>query len=316
VLSDLWHRPSSIPGLIRPTIKKIPGARLVNKAGRSAISVLSRHMPPLVSRSRAYYRTFGRIPNIIQPRTFNEKVLYKSLFDRRPLVGIFADKYRVRSYVREKLGSERHLTKLFGVYQDPAEIYEKDLPGRFVMKPNHASGLIKFYDWDTPRDMDELRMIARCWTRMNFYNVSKEWCYKHIKPLVLIEEWLEVDGQIPRDFKFFCFHGMPWFVQVDIDRFTEHRRNLYDMNWNRFEGSLSYPNSDEPIKKPELLQQMCDIASKLSEDTDFVRVDLYDLHDRIYFGELTNYPGDGLERFDPERLDMEWGGPWTVPRRY
>jgi hypothetical protein len=273
-------------------------------------------MPPLIARSWAYYRTFGRIPNIIRPRTFNEKILYKSLFDRRPLLTTFADKYCVRDYVREKLGSERHLIKLYGLYEDPAEIREKDLPDRFVMKPSHGSGWIRFYDLERRRDMDELRMIARSWMRMNYYDEFKEWCYKHIKPVILIEELLEIDGQIPPDFKFFCFHGKPQFVQVDVNRFTDHRRNLYDMDWNYIEGRFAYQNSEVPIKRPSLFTQMRDIAAKLSEDTDFVRVDLYDMGDRIYFGELTNYPEDGLGRFDPERLDEEWGRLWTVPARY
>ena len=303
--------------MIRSIVKKkIPGAQALNEACRSGRKALLRHMPPLVSRPMAFYRTFGHIPNIIRPRTFNEKVLYKSLFDRRPLIGIFADKYRVRGYVREKLGSERQLVKLYGAYEDPAEIREKDLPDRFVMKPNHASGLIKFYDRDTPRDMGDLRMIARSWMRSNFYDVSKEWCYKQIKPVILIEEWLEIDGQIPPDFKFFCFHGEPQFVQVDVNRFTEHRRNLYDMDWNRIAGCFSHQNSEMPITKPELFPEMREIATKLSEKTDFVRVDLYDMHGRIYFGELTNYPEDGLGRFDPECLDAEWGRLWTVPTRY
>jgi hypothetical protein len=218
--------------------------------------------------------------------------------------------------VKNKLGSDQHLIKLYGAYEDPAEIREKDLPDRFVMKPNHASGLIKFYDGNSRLDMDELRTIARSWARIKFYDVSKEWCYKQIKPLILIEERLEVDGQIPPDFKFYCFHGEPRFVQVDVNRFTEHRRNLYDMKWNFIEGCFAHPNSEVAIKRPELFAQMREIATKLSENTDFVRVDLFDMHDRIYFGELTNYPEDGLGRFDPERLDAEWGRLWTVPPRY
>src|SRR5262249_7037107 len=90
-------------------------------------------------------------------------------------------------------------------------------------------------------------MVARSWMRMNNYDHSKEWCYKHIKPVILIQEWLELDGQIPPDLKFFCFHGKPQFVQVDLNRFTNHRRNLYDMNWNYVEGRLAYPNSEVPI---------------------------------------------------------------------
>ena len=301
------------PNMIRHIAKKIPGAR---KAYWSVTQAISRHTPPVVTRVRAYYRTFGRIPSLYQPRTFNEKILYKSLFDRRPLIGIFADKFRVRDYVKNKLGSDQHLIKLYGAYEDPAEIRKKYLPDRFVMKPNHASGLIKLYDGNSRLDIDELRTIARSWARINFYDVSKEWCYKQIKPLILIEERLEIDGQIPKDFKFFCFHGEPRFVQVDVERFGEHRRNLYDLYWNRIEGVFSHPNCREPLKRPELFQQMCEIATKLSEDTDFIRVDLYDLHDRVYFGELTNYPEDGLGRFDPELLDAEWGRLWTVPKRY
>jgi len=195
-----------------------------------------------------------------------------SLFDRRPLITTFADKYRVREYVREKLGSERQLIKVYGVYGDPAEIDERDLLDRFVMKPNHGSGLIMFCDRKTECDIDKLRMVARSWMRMNNYDHSKEWCYKHIKPVILIQKWLGLDGQIPPD-----FHGKPQFVHADLSRFTDHRRNLYDMNWNYVEGRLAYPNSEVlPIKRPKLFAEMREIASKLLGDTDFVRVDLYD----------------------------------------
>jgi TupA-like ATPgrasp len=306
-----------IKGMIRSIVSKIPGAKPLYRVCGPARRALASQIPPLVSRPIAYYRTFGRIPNLIRPRTFNEKVLYKSLFDRRPLIGLFADKYQVRDYVRKKLGSERHLIKLYGAYEDPAEIREKDLPNRFVMKPNHASGLIKFYDRDVRVDIDELKIIAQSWMRMNFYDVRKEWAYKHIKPLILIEEWLDINGAIaPPDFKFFCFHGEPRFVQVDVNRFTDHRRNLYDMNWNYIDGRFCYPNFEALIKRPVLFTQMREIAAKLSQDTDFVRVDLYDMHDRIYFSELTNYPEAGFGRFDPEHLDTEWGKLWIVPRRY
>src|SRR5262249_44431540 len=115
-----------IKGMIRSIVRKILGAKPLYRVCVPARRALASQIPPLVSRPIFYYRTFGRIPNLIRPRTFNEKVLYKSLFDRRPLIGLFADKYQVRDYVRKKLGSERHLIKLYGAYEDPAEIREKD----------------------------------------------------------------------------------------------------------------------------------------------------------------------------------------------
>ena len=304
------------PQMLRSMIKRIPGARALNSVHWRVRKAFFRQVPPLATRPIAFYRSFGRVPNLIQPRTFNEKVLYKSLFDRRPLIGLFADKYRVRDYVRERLGTDRHLIRLYGAYEEPEQIREQDLPNRFVMKANHGSGYIKFYDQDIARNMDELRALAQFWLDENFYDVSKEWCYKHIKPMILIEELLEIDGQVPWDFKFFCFHGKPRFVQVDVARFSEHRRNVYDMDWNRIEGRYSHPNASETIDRPTLFLQMQRIAEILSEDTDFVRVDLYDMHDRVYLGELTNYPEDGLGRFDPEQLDEEWGRLWSIPKRY
>jgi hypothetical protein len=258
-----------------------------------------------------YYRQkFGRMPNLIMPKTFNEKILLKILFDRNPKLTLFTDKFLVRDFVKSRLGGDEHLTKLYAVVDNPMEISKLNLPNKFVMKPNHASGKTKIVYNLKSLEHGELEKLATTWLQQNYYDVYNEWAYKNIKPRIIFEELLEFRGQIPDDWKFFCFNGEPRFIQIDRDRFIKHERNIYDLNLSLLPVRINWENFQEKVNKPQNFDKMVEITKKLSTGTDFIRVDLYNINGRIIFGELTNYPEAGLGKFEPSSWDIKFGNYW------
>ncbi len=143
---------------------------------------------------------------------------------------------------------------------------------------------------------------------MDFYKVGREWAYKGLTPRILCEEYLaDLDGEPPFDYKFFCFHGKPEYLQVDFDRFTNHTRAIYDMQWNKLPCKLEYAFNHEEHPKPACFDEMTSVAAVLSKPFPFVRVDLYESNGKVYFGEMTFYPGKGVEKFDPPEYDLKFG---------
>lgn len=251
------------------------------------------------------------MPNLINPKTFNEKILLKILCDRNPKLTLLQDKFLVRDFVKLRLeNGEQHLTKLYAVVDSPAKICEFDLPKQFVMKPNHMSGLVKIVHDFKMLELGELEKHAEICLEKNYYFNYYEWAYKNIKPRIIFEELLEFEGNTPDDYKFFCFNGKPQFIQIDKGRFTKHQRNFYDLNLSLLPVRLDYENFQDKVTTPKNFNKMIEIAKKLSKETDFIRVDLYNINGRIVFGELTNYPCVGLKKFEPSSWDTKFGSYW------
>lgn len=265
----------------------------------------------IVQTLKRYNQTFHkRLPNIFQPKTFNEYLLRKKIFDRNPLLTQLADKYAVREYVAERIGTE-YLAKLYYVTDDPATIDFAQLPNRFVIKATHGSGYNLIVKDKSSLDYNEVIQTCRKWLSSNYYKRGGEWCYRDIPPRIIIEEFLKTDnGDVPPDYKFFCFNGQPHFVQVDVDRFIEHKRNIYDLEWNKLPVAYHFKNFDWALDAPINLGKMISLAQKLSNGLDFIRVDLYSLETQVIVGEMTNYPENGFGNFDPPEYDLVFGEKW------
>lgn len=260
------------------------------------------------------------------------------LRDHRPLVVTFADKAAVRDYVTAA-GHAGTLPEAFAILDDPAKLLELDLPDSYVVKPTHGSGAAIVVSPTAPADAVlprpewgwvyahvrpeavnpvVLRDIAAGWTsKLYGRGPNEEWAYSQITPRIIVEEKLNgLDGGIPVDYKFFVFHGICRYVQVDAGRFDTRTQDFFDTNWTHL--SLSGgPAWAHPVPAaPHRLPEMIAIAEDLASGTDFVRVDLYLLPDRIVFGELTSYPAGGHSPFHPEAWNTAFGSHWTVPRRY
>ncbi len=261
---------------------------------------------------KRFRRRLGYELNIENPRTFNEKIQYKKIFDRRPILTLIADKYRVRQYVEEVVGA-KYLVPLYGVFDDPTEIDFTLLPNAFVIKANHGWGWNILVEDKSNLDEKKVRLKLKKWLNQNYYNSGFEWAYKNIKPKVIIEQYLFNNGKPANDYKLHCFDGEPKAIHVVIDRARDFYVNYYDTSWNLLPVKRrSRENTPYHYSKPRHLAKMIEIASALSTGLDYVRVDLYYVNDRIYFGELTNYPGNGFDPFAQYESDVWFGEHWKL----
>lgn len=267
--------------------------------------------------------------------TFQKKILRKMAFDRDPLLTLYADKVMVREFVKERVGL-KYLTTSFGEFQSIESLKRSSFPKNFVLKSNHGSGasvicwegaprgiILPNYDspriWEVyvihPDDLvwEQLVTLSNSWMKANFYwEVGRfpEWAYKNIQPQILMEEVLTHNGKIPEDYKFFMVNGECVFIQVDVSRFTEHKRDLYSPNWDLLDARFLYPSSGLRPERPIQLSEMMNIAKSLAVGIDFIRVDMYITDIGIKFGELTNYPDGGLADIRPKKLSVELAKNW------
>lgn len=272
------------------------------------------------------------------PRTFREKVRYKMLRDHRALVVTFADKAAVRDYVATMIGTQ-YLPRAYAILDDPAALRELRLPESYVLKPTHGSGAAIIVSAHAPDDArlttehaswayrhvlpryaprEDVISIAQGWVEKLYGDgPNREWVYGRVPRRIIVEEMLAgADGAIPDDYKFFVFHGECGFVQVDSGRFGRRTQDFFRPDWEHLPLCGGPPWAQPRLLKPARLDEMIGLAEQLGADTDFVRVDLYDVDGRIVFGELTSFPAGGDSPFDPESFDWEFGRRWTVPRRY
>lgn len=255
-----------------------------------------------------YWLVMGDFGNFEQPERFTEKIQHIKFYERTPLRKLVANRIEVRDYVQKKV-NENILIPLFGVYDHFTYQDWEKLPDQFVLKANHGCGMIEIIDNKSLYKFEEIQQSVMQWQKKDYSKVGREWVYKGLPRKILAEQLLlKPNGEIPEDWKFFCFHGEVKIVQVDFDRYNDkHSRNLYDRNFKKLDMKLLYPTNDIELKKPYLFDSAIAIAEKLSKDFTFIRVDLYLVDDTIFFGELTNYPGNGFIPFQPEEKEYEIG---------
>jgi hypothetical protein len=266
--------------------------------------------------SRNFRRHWGRGPNLRNPTTFNEKVVFKMLYDRRPLLTRIADKVQARGYVAETIGPQ-YLTQVYQICDSVQEIDWPRLPERFVIKANHGAGMNIFVPDKSRIDLAWIASRFATWLGRNYYSFWREWAYRDIRPQILIEELLLGErSQAAIDWKFYVFDGRAEFFHATMNRFSDPRANFYDRQRGRLNLWYGYPNADEDPPFPENFEEMVARAETLAGGLDFVRVDLYNIGGRIVFGELTNYPSAGMGPFHPAEFDLRFGAEWRWPPRY
>ncbi|KDR94658.1 TupA-like ATPgrasp [Peptoclostridium litorale DSM 5388] len=261
-----------------------------------------------------YYCRTGKKLNLEKPNTYNEKLQWLKLNDHNPKYIKLVDKYEVREYIRKEIGEE-YLIPLLGVYEKFEDIDFKKLPDEFVIKSTHDSGGVVLCNSKSEFNISKAKKKINRSLNRNYYYKGREWPYKNVKPRIVCEALMidESEKEL-KDYKIFCFNGEPKAIQVDYDRFTNHKRNIYDIDWNYIPMTLHYPTDPTVhIKRPSKLGEMLDIAKKLSSGFPHVRVDLYSIADKIYFGELTFIHGSGFEKFDPAEFDERFGKWMSLP---
>ena len=261
---------------------------------------------------RRYYRKYGRLPELFPPRKYSEKITYRKLYDRRPYLTLTSDKFAVREYARGVLGEDL-APELYFRTTDPRTIPFETLPRQFVVKATHGSG------WNElvrdARTVDHAALIATCerWLRSNYARRRDEWAYEHIPRQIIVEELLDDgDGRSPQDIKVLVFNQRVRIVQIDVDRFGDHRRLFFDAQWNVMPIHDFVPQIGTRPDPPSRLGDIIRYAEALGRDTDFLRVDFYQVGERVCFGEMTHTPGSGLSPIYPSIWDDRWGAWWGM----
>jgi hypothetical protein len=247
--------------------------------------------------------------------TFNEKINWRVLKDRREILAWTCDKLSMKDYagkVEGAMAQGLRIPRTLWNGTDVMELEDFELPAHWVLKPNHRSGLV-FFGHGRP-DMLALQQASRSWLRSAEGADLHEWAYLKARPMLLAEELIGVPDSPPSDYKFYVFDGEVAAVEVHTDRFTNHRLRWYLPDWTPLE--VAYGESElSPIEatSPSSLKKMIAIAGELGSAFDFMRIDLYSVGEDVFFGELTPYPASGLERFDPVSFDSELGTKWKLP---
>lgn len=282
-----------------------------------AIGKKSRLVPDSIY-LKAYFRNiFGRKLNLNKPKTFNEKLQWLKLHDRKPIYTVLADKYEVKKYVAHIIG-EDYIIPTLGVYSSFDEIDFNKLPNQFVLKCTHDSAGIVIVRDKAHFNKEQARKKIQTALKRNFYYGGREWPYKEIPPRIIVEKYLEDKRTSElRDYKFFCFNGAVKCFKIDLDRFSDHRANYYDTNNNLMKiGEACYPPDIERlIEIPHEIELMKRLAEKLTSGFPFLRADFYDVDSNVYFGELTFYPDSGFGLFTDEKFDFELGSWLKLPAK-
>lgn len=248
---------------------------------------------------RKYRACIKKELNIDNPQTFNEKLQWLKLYDRKPEYTTMVDKYAVKKYVADIIGEE-YIIPTLGVWNHFDEIDFDKLPNQFVLKCTHDSGGIVICKDKNKLDLKSAKKkIEKCLKR-NYYWSSREWPYKNVKPRIIAEKYMSDEGKEElSDYKVLCFNGEPKIVEVHKGRFNgQHTQDCYDEFWNKTDiEQHDLPKTDEVMPKPAFLEEMLQLSKLLSKNLIHVRVDWYFTNDRLYFGELTFFNGSGYNQF-------------------
>lgn len=266
--------------------------------------------PKLMMAHLSYLRAHERWPNLANPCRFTEKVFAAKLWGDHDTFTRLADKVQVKDHVASLIGSSFVIPTLWhGSCLPPRE--ERNWPLPFVLKANHGSRMNALVRKQDKLDWDALEAQAEAWLRTDWPTWQCEDWYNRIERQLLVEPMLgDGDTDLP-DYKVMVFAGQAQFIQVDTDRWGDHRRTFFDRNWVPQSFQMNYPLNEKPHPRPRHLSQILEAAEALGQSFEFVRVDFYDLPEGPKFGEMTFSPGCGLEGFVPNHHDLEWGQLWV-----
>ncbi len=286
---------------------------------RSTALKLLRFVPDGMMLRMQYRMKLGRKLNLNEPRRYTEKLQWYKLHYRNPVMRTCVDKYAVRGYVKDK-GLEEILVPLIARYDRVEDIDWEALPDQFVIKTSHGGGglnVIVVPD-KSKLDKDEaVRKLSFTGKHKASRGGGREWAYYGI-PTGIVVERLLINRENPaagiNDYKIFCYGGHAKYIIVDVDRYIGHKRNFYDREWNDLHITSDCPACDREIPRPENLDELLRVAEKLSEDFPYVRVDLYSVDGKVYFGELTFYPWSGYVQYTPDEADFRFGEDFALVR--
>ncbi|MDB2103260.1 MULTISPECIES: ATP-grasp fold amidoligase family protein [Clostridium] len=253
-----------------------------------------------------YYLVMNKKLNLDNPKTFNEKLQWLKINDRKDIYTKIVDKYEVREYISQKIGEE-YLIPLIGVWDEFDEIDFSKLPNKFVLKPTHTSGNVFICKDKSKIDYKDLKRKVNKWMKRRYYWVHREWPYKNVKPRIICEEYISDKDSTPDDYKVMCFNSKAKLIEVHIDRFKNHNLDIYDNEWNRVALAEDGPSSNNVYEKPKEFDKMIKMSEKLSSISCHARIDWYIVNGKLYFGEITLYEASGLDQFNNPEDDCTLG---------
>ncbi len=270
-------------------------------------------MPPLVRREIWYTQKHRRLGHLRHPRSFTEKVNWRILYDRRPLLAWTCDKLRMK----EEAARHGVLTpQTYWSGCDLRELVHVPLPEHWVLKPNHRSALVHIGRGPVgDRQVYELERLTCGWLEETQNSLLGEWAYSQARRCFLVEEMIGGGPSPPTDYKFFVFGGRPYLIHVTTNRLREHLMRYYTPSWEPLSHYSGYPLG-AVSEAPRGLDEMLRVAALLGKPFDFMRIDLYNVGDAVYLGEFTPYPHSGMFPYWPRVLDREIGALWTLPEPY
>ena len=249
----------------------------------------------------------GEKLNLKNPTTFCDKQNWLKINEIHPEYTQLVDKVGVREYIKEKIGEE-YLFPIYGAWNHFSDIDFDTLPDKFVLKCNHDSGSVKVIADKSTINNDELEKFFEDRLKLNPYTFGREYPYRNVKPCIIAEKFMIPDGEEDiRDYKFFCFNGKPEIMFIATDRSTDVKFDFFDMDFNHLDITNIHEQSGLEIQKPEMFDEMKKVAAKLSQGMKFVRIDLYEIRGKIYFGEFTFFHGGGFWPMTPEKWEYDLG---------
>lgn len=263
-----------------------------------------------------FHSSNGYYPSLKNPTSFSEKLTYLKLFSRNPLLPIISDKYVVRNYISKKIGSN-YLIPLLQVVTKSDEINYDALPNKFIIKTNFSSGQnIIVFNKDAINP-DTISKKLNRWMRMKYRYQELIWFPQFMKRKIIVEELLlDNEGKIPSDYKFYVFQGNVKVINAVTNRFNKVKMSFFNRNWEMLNLKMHFNENETNMPKPNNLNKMISIAEILGKDFDFMRIDLYSINKKIYFGEFSVNPSDGRAHFSPTEYDYKLGSYWDMDLKY
>ena len=279
--------------------------------------IIQRVLPAKAYLSLRYRIVFGRWVNWNNPTAFTEKLQWLKVNYYGRNEAFMVDKIKVKEYIKEIIGDE-YVIPTIGEWDSADEIPFDSLPCEYVLKCNHDSGSIHFHRKDAPINRKNAIKELNKVLKTNYYWTGRETPYRYVEPKVFAEQMLQRDtmGDL-KDYKFFCFNGEPKVFKIDFDRFDGHKANYFDIEGNLLPFGLrdTYPSESIKLEIPKNLSEMVSIARKIAKNLPFARVDLYNINEKILFGEITFFPTSGFQRFTDDYWDELMGSWLNLPTK-
>lgn len=261
-----------------------------------------------------YWASIGKKLNLDNPKTFNEKLQWLKLHDRKPEYSKMVDKYEAKKWVASRVG-EKYIIPTLGVWNSFDEIDFNALPNEFVLKCTHDSGGIVICKNKETFDIKKAKKKIEKSLKRNYFLVGREYPYKNVKPRIIAEKYMEDSTtEELRDYKIFTFDGVAKALLIVSNRQSgETTADYFDVKFNRLNLSWGYPNARTKLQKPESLCEMVEVAEQIAKETTQLRVDFYEVNGKAYFGEMTFFDGSGFDRFEPQDWDLKFGEMIKLP---